>query len=349
MDNILTCGSCGAKMRVKPTTLRIVKEVKCIKCQAAIKVPAEMREAANNGTLKAPPPTIRKSSVRRSVAPGTSSSKAASRKPALTRSPKVAKPAAESRRSSASATGSKTQMKESSPPPPKSVRRPVVITRKKQAEKKPASLDPPANTGKPMRPKTIVAPPPAAAPVTVAPASGGGADDGVSSSTVKLIPKSDVTTVESSAKPEGVISSPAASGARSSVRISAATVHPAKTLHPASPAQTVAQIAANGPASVRSASSGEPDLRQAVADIAELKSRLDALEGGGIEARLAALEKATVSLSTVHQEGAEDLADLLERFESLKSTVSKIDNRLACLLKINLEQAQHLAVDLTNI
>ena len=51
MDNILVCESCGAKMRVRLATLKIVKEIKCAKCRKTVVVPPEMKAAAKNGTL----------------------------------------------------------------------------------------------------------------------------------------------------------------------------------------------------------------------------------------------------------------------------------------------------------
>jgi hypothetical protein len=53
MDNILVCKSCGAKMRLKPATLKIVKELKCAKCRKTIVIPASLREAAKKGTISA--------------------------------------------------------------------------------------------------------------------------------------------------------------------------------------------------------------------------------------------------------------------------------------------------------
>jgi len=51
MNNIIECESCGAKMRVKPATLRIVKELKCAKCRKTIVIPPEMKAAAKDGTI----------------------------------------------------------------------------------------------------------------------------------------------------------------------------------------------------------------------------------------------------------------------------------------------------------
>ena len=346
MDNILTCGNCGARMRIKPATVKLVKEVKCVKCHGAITVPDEMRDAARNGTLQAPPPTVRQPPSRKVTAPKAPHRKPVAPKPASTRPPKAPKPAA-----MADTGVPKPLMQESSSSSRRTVRRPVVITRKKQAEKKPVSLDPPVNTGKPMRPKTIVAPPPSSAPLTVAPAaSGGGVDDAVSSATVKLMPKDEVASVQAAAKPATVSPVAAPAAPKPAVRLSAAAAQaPRVVQQPPSPAQAVAQIAAQGPAGIHMPASEDPIVKQALADIAALRERLDGLEGGGIEARLSALEKATVSMTTVQQDGADDLADLIDRFESLKATVSKIDNRLACLLKIYLDQSQHLAVELTHI
>ncbi len=38
-------------MRVKPATLKIIKELKCVKCRKTVIVPPEMKEAAKSGTI----------------------------------------------------------------------------------------------------------------------------------------------------------------------------------------------------------------------------------------------------------------------------------------------------------
>jgi len=48
MNNILVCDQCGAKLKVKPATLRAVNEVKCSKCMHPIKLPAEMKESVES-------------------------------------------------------------------------------------------------------------------------------------------------------------------------------------------------------------------------------------------------------------------------------------------------------------
>ena len=45
MEPILTCGSCGSKLRLKPAAARVLKEVACSKCRRPVLIPPEVKAA----------------------------------------------------------------------------------------------------------------------------------------------------------------------------------------------------------------------------------------------------------------------------------------------------------------
>jgi len=58
---VLTCIHCGAKLKVKPATLRFIKEIPCAKCRKKFEITDEMKANAAAGvdapaTPAAPPP-----------------------------------------------------------------------------------------------------------------------------------------------------------------------------------------------------------------------------------------------------------------------------------------------------
>jgi DNA-directed RNA polymerase subunit RPC12/RpoP len=45
MEPILTCGSCGSKLKPKPAAVRVLKEVACSKCRHPVLIPPEVKAA----------------------------------------------------------------------------------------------------------------------------------------------------------------------------------------------------------------------------------------------------------------------------------------------------------------
>lgn len=44
LDPILQCDACGAKLKLRASTLKIVKQVRCVKCQAMLEIPQILKE-----------------------------------------------------------------------------------------------------------------------------------------------------------------------------------------------------------------------------------------------------------------------------------------------------------------
>jgi len=320
-------------MRIKPATLKIVSAVNCAKCQNTIVVPEEMREAARNGTLKdsstvkqpaagASEPAENPSGPASSAGSSAAAQVNAGRQPAAENTAHFAadrsgaNPAVSPLKPNAELRAGGTVQKKT-----------VVVSGKRKPGKKPDSPEPPANNGKPMRPKTIVAPPPLSAPVTVATAASDKGAKAVSSSTIKLIPTPEGVPVAAADKPRAVppkaiLSKPKA--APRPVRLTAA--------------QPQAAAAANAPV-----------VNKALKDIAALEVRIAALEAADFESRLAELEKRIAAMTSGQQGTAADPAGVVDKLESLKAAVAKIDKRLDGLLQAQLQQAQSLSGDLAKI
>ncbi len=56
-DPILACAACGAKLRLKAASIKILKQVRCGKCQAVIEIPPGLKEGdeGSSAPVVAPP------------------------------------------------------------------------------------------------------------------------------------------------------------------------------------------------------------------------------------------------------------------------------------------------------
>jgi len=55
MEPVFNCEHCGATLRVKPASLKILRSVQCSKCKKKTAVPQELIDAARSGALSAAP------------------------------------------------------------------------------------------------------------------------------------------------------------------------------------------------------------------------------------------------------------------------------------------------------
>ena len=324
MDNILICGSCGARMRIQPATLKVAHAIKCSNCHGSIPVSDELRQAAIDGSLQVTAATVKKSPPE-SQSQGMTTDEA----------PPVG------------------SIKPKAPAPSKRIHKPIVISKKKKKRRDPISLDAPDNSGVPLRPKTIVAPPPASAPVTVSlPAAH------VEGQPATLSNANSHATVQLAPSPQGnQTGSDQQANKAAPVRLAPVATqrgHRNVAPPPASPTPLVTtaapQSGASGSASAGVvAEGGDSIMQKVVADLAALEMRVAELEAAGLIERLAALEKASNSSSTIQKESSGELAELVERFNTLKTTVSGIDNRLACMLKACIEYSQSMAVEFSGL
>jgi hypothetical protein len=44
VDPILQCAACSAKLKLRAATIKIVKQVRCVKCQAMLEIPQVLKE-----------------------------------------------------------------------------------------------------------------------------------------------------------------------------------------------------------------------------------------------------------------------------------------------------------------
>jgi len=51
---VITCDECGAKLRLKPASLKVLKQVRCVKCRKKVPIPPELK-ASTAAVPLAPP------------------------------------------------------------------------------------------------------------------------------------------------------------------------------------------------------------------------------------------------------------------------------------------------------
>ena len=167
MDNVLVCNWCGAKMRINPASVKVVNELKCVKCRKMVKIPVEMKNAAKAGTLVAPVKEDKKVPEKKASVP-----KKAVVAKVIARSP--AKPKAQGRQLEADGGEQATPTRSlrpriisSTPPEQEAVPKASPAAVKLTAAKKPE-----ASTTKAIKPKRIIEEAPRIEPV-VTPVSAG--------------------------------------------------------------------------------------------------------------------------------------------------------------------------------